>query len=223
MILAIDSSTQWMGVALLQDAHILYEKVWRTSRRHTVELAPAIQNAISDCGMRVSDLQAVGVALGPGSFTSLRIGLAIAKGLALALRIPVIGIPTLDISAACQPPRDIALIALLKAGRERLAAQEYRAASGSWQPQGEIFITSAVELEARLTSPALICGELDVEERRMLERRWRNAILASPAENVRRPARLAELAAQKLEKQQVDDVVTLAPIYLHTLNTPAEA
>ena len=111
MILAIDSSTQWMGIALFQDEQILYEKVWRTNRRHTVELAPAIQTAISDCGMRVTDLHAVAVAIGPGSFTSLRIGLAVTKGLALSLHLPVVGIPTLDITAACQPIRDIPLIA----------------------------------------------------------------------------------------------------------------
>ena len=100
MILAIDTSTQWMGIALLQDAQILYEKVWRTKRRHTVELAPAIQEAVQDCGLQIKELEAIGVALGPGSFTSLRIGLAVAKGLALTQRAPVIGIPSLDITAA---------------------------------------------------------------------------------------------------------------------------
>ncbi len=223
MILAIDSSTQWMGIALSQDDQVLYEKVWRTNRRHTVELAPAIQSAVSDCGMQVSDLHAVAVATGPGSFTSLRIGLAIAKGLALSLHIPVIGVPTLDITAACQPVQDIPLIALLKAGRDRLAAQEYRSKSGAWQAQGEIYMTTALELEESLSTATLLCGEIDAEERKILSRRWRNALLAGPAENVRRPARLAEMAARRLEANQIDDVVSLAPIYLHTLNTPAEA
>jgi len=221
MILAIDSSTQWMGIALYLDAQVLYEKVWRTNRRHTVELAPAIQSAITDCGMQVADLRAVAVALGPGSFTSLRIGLAVAKGLSLALRIPVIGIPSLEIMAACQPVRDIPLIALLKAGRERLAAQEFRASGGTWQAQGEIYMTSAQELENSISSATLICGEISAEERKTLERRWRNAVLASPADNLRRPSKLAELAIKKLDANQVDDVVSLAPIYLHTLNTPA--
>ena len=138
MILAIDTSTQWMGIALLQDAQILYEKVWRTSRRHTVELAPAIQEAVQDCGLQISDLETIGVALGPGSFTSLRIGLAVAKGLALTQRIPVIGIPSLDITAAGLPAQDIPLIAVLRAGRERLAAQTYQADNGRWKAAGEI-------------------------------------------------------------------------------------
>lgn len=222
MILAIDSSTQWMGIALYDDAQVLYEKVWRTNRRHTVELAPAIQAAAGDCGLPINAVKAIAVATGPGSFTSLRIGLAIAKGLALSLRIPVVGIPTLDISAACQPVCEQPLIALLKAGRDRLAAREYRVVEGTWQAQGEIFMTTARELESRIERPTIICGEIDAEERKTLERRWRNALLASPAQNVRRPAILAQLAEQRLEKGQADDVISLAPIYLHTLNTPAE-
>lgn len=221
MILAIDTSTQWMGIALLQDTQILYEKVWRTSRRHTVELAPAIQQAVQDCGLQISDLKAIGVALGPGSFTSLRIGLAVAKGLALTQRIPVVGIPSLDITAASLPVQDIPLIAVLRAGRERLAAQTYQAEDNRWKSSGEITITTALELESAINCPTLVCGELEPEERRILERRWRNALLPDPADCVRRPARLAVLTAERFKTGQFDDVVTLAPIYLHTLNTPA--
>ncbi len=221
MILAIDTSTQWMGIALLQDAQILYEKVWRTKRRHTVELAPAIQEAIADCGLQISDLEAVGVALGPGSFTSLRIGLAVAKGLVLTRHVPVIGVPSLDVTAAGLPVQDLPLIAVLRAGRERLAACNYQADNGSWKASGEIYITTAKELEAAIHSPTLISGEIEPEERRILERRWRNALLADPADCIRRPARLAVLTADRFKAGQFDDVVTLAPIYLHTLNTPA--
>ena len=48
-----------------------------------------------------------------------------------------------------------------------------------------------------------------------------NAIVADAADNIRRPARLALLASERIAAQQLDDVVSLAPIYLHTLNTPA--
>ncbi|MDK2979688.1 MAG: tRNA threonylcarbamoyladenosine biosynthesis protein TsaB [Chloroflexota bacterium] len=221
MILAIDTSTQWMGIALLQDAQILYEKVWRTKRRHTVELAPAIQSAMDDCGLRVGDLEAVGVALGPGSFTSLRIGLAVAKGLALTQRVPVIGVPSLDITAAGLPVQDKLLIAVLRAGRERLAACHYRVQEGRWQADGDIFITTAQELEAAIDSPTLVCGEIEPEERRILERRWRNALLPDAADCMRRPARLAVMSAERFQAGKFDDAVSLAPIYLHTLNTPA--
>ncbi len=221
MILAIDTSTQWMGIALQQDSQILYEKVWKTSRRHTVELSPAIQNALDECGQPITNLKAVAVALGPGSFTSLRIGLAVAKGMALSLRIPVIGIPTLDIIAACQPLEDKALIAVLKAGRNRFAACDYKATENGWEADGEIFAATAAELESRISAPTIVCGEITTEERKILERKWRNALVADPAANVRRPSILAAKAEERLAAEQLDDVVSLAPIYLHTLNTPA--
>ena len=221
MILAIDTSTQWMGIALQHDLQILYEKVWKTNRRHTVELSPSIKEALDDCGQSFESLEAVAVALGPGSFTSLRIGLAVAKGMALSLRIPVIGIPTLDISAACQPLQDKALIAVLKAGRERFAACDYKATEKGWVAEGEIFAATASEIEERITVPTIVCGEITADERKILERKWRNALVAEPAANVRRPSVLAAMAAEKLAANQLDDVVSLAPIYLHTLNTPA--
>ena len=66
-------------------------------------MAPAVQCLLSRCGVLPTDLEGIGVALGPGSFTSLRIGLAIAKGMALALHLPVIGVPSLDVLVAGQP------------------------------------------------------------------------------------------------------------------------
>lgn len=222
MILAIDTSTQWMGLAIFDGWQILYEKIWRTSRRHTVELVPAIQTAMAETGLEAGSLKAVGIALGPGSFTSLRIGLAVAKGLALSLRIPVIGVPSLDITANGLALSDKPMLAMLKAGRERMAVQRYHPGENEWDAEGEIFIASALELEEIITSPTILIGEINQEERHILERRWRNALIASPAENSRRPSILAQLAWKRLENGQIDDTALLAPIYLHTLSIPAE-
>ena len=220
MILAIDTSTQWMGLALFDGSQILYEKVWRTNRRHTVELVPSIQNIFIETGLEITSLKAIAVALGPGSFTSMRIGLAVAKGLSLSLHIPVIGIPSLNISACSQAVQDLPLFCVLKVGRGRFAAQKYRPNGKTWEAAGEMLTLTPKELEERVTSPTIICGEIDAEDRRTLERRWRNALVASPAANVRRTAHLAEMAWVRLTANDVDDPVSLAPIYVHTLGSP---
>src|SRR5512140_3265452 len=106
MLLAIDTSTQWMGLALFDGIQVISETIWQTHSHHTIELAPAIQQLMGRCAVQPGYLQALGVALGPGSFTSLRIGLAVAKGMALALHLPVVGVPTLDILAQAQPVRE---------------------------------------------------------------------------------------------------------------------
>ena len=216
MLLALDTSTQWMGIALYDGISVLYEQVWITQKRHTVELAPAIRDSLSASGIKMEQLTALGVALGPGSFTSLRIGLVFVKGLALANHLPVIGIPTLDILAYSQPIKEIPLLCILHAGRGKLASREYQAQEGLWVGQGEIRVSTAKELESSIAVPTLICGEMDEEERKILARKWKRVTLASPANCLRRPGFLAELAWQRWKSGSVDDAITLSPIYLHT-------
>ncbi len=215
MLLAIDSSTQWMGLALFDGAQVIGETVWQTHSHHTVELAPSIQEMLNRCGLRGEDLKAIGVALGPGSFTSLRIGLAVAKGMALALHLPVIGVPTLDIVAAAEPLSELPLAAVLQAGRERLAVGWYNYMFGEWKSQGEARVMTVDELSDAIRKPTLVVGELTAHERQLLARKRKNVLLASPARSIRRPAYLAEIAWQHWQRGKIADVVTLSPIYLH--------
>jgi tRNA threonylcarbamoyladenosine biosynthesis protein TsaB len=126
MLLAVDTSTIYMGICLYDNEQVLGEMVWKTNRHHTEELAPSIDTLFHRCGAEVKDLSALGVAIGPGSFTSLRIGLSHLKGMSLALHLPMIGVPTLDVLAYAQPKSEIPLVACLQAGRKRLAYQVYQ-------------------------------------------------------------------------------------------------
>ena len=219
MILAIDTSTQWIGLAIYTESRVIYEKTWRTSQRHTIELAPAVSQMFLESGKSISDIQAIAIALGPGSFTSLRIGLAFAKGLALAQHIPLIGIPTLDILAYMQPLSDLPLICILQAGRLRLAAAHYINNNNQWQVSRDPYSTTAKELEASIVCTTIISGELTRADRKTLLRKWKNIILTSPANSLRRSAYLAEMAWHRLNSGQSDNPALLIPIYLHTINT----
>ena len=217
MILAIDTSTQWMGISLFDDHNILYEKIWRTNRRHTVELSPAIEKAFTDTATNPKFLTAIAVALGPGSFTSLRIGLAVAKGLAISLHTPVIGVPSLNITARGIPPQDINLICLLRAGRGRFASRKYVNKDGAWESEGDYLVITAKELEKSITSRTLVCGEMTSDEKQILSRRWRNIVVAEPPQNLRRPSILAYIAYERFTADDFDDIASLSPIYLHTV------
>ncbi|MEJ2262681.1 MAG: tRNA (adenosine(37)-N6)-threonylcarbamoyltransferase complex dimerization subunit type 1 TsaB [Anaerolineales bacterium] len=214
MLLAIDTSTRFVGVALYDGVQVLSEKVWSSHDYHTVELAPAVEQTLAHSGLKVSDLSALAVATGPGSFTGLRIGMALAKGISLARHLPLIGVPTLDVLASAQPVMDLPLIAALRAGRGRLAAGRYRSASGSWEAAGEAELLTAQALSAGISQPTLVCGEFTAEERQLLARKRVNVILASPAQSVRRPSYLAELAWTRWQSGDSDDPATLAPFYL---------
>src|SRR5512134_776723 len=121
MLLALDTSTRTVGVAVYDGQQVLSEATWISGDHHTVDLAPAVLQALARAGLQVSDLQALAVATGPGSFTGLRVGLALAKGLALAHHLALVGVPTLDALALAQPVLDMPLAAVLRAGRGRLA------------------------------------------------------------------------------------------------------
>ncbi len=214
MLLAVDTSTRAIGVALYDGIHVLSEMTWISKNHHTIELAPSVEQSMANIGAEARQLQAVGVAIGPGSFTGLRIGLALAKGLALSQRLPMIGIPTLDILAAAMPVHpDIRLVAFLEAGRNRLAMGWYCARNGEWQSEGELQNLTVEEFILTISGPILVCGEMNREIRERLNQT--KSILASPVRCVRRPAVLAELAWKRMKSEDFEDPTNLKPIYLH--------
>ncbi len=229
MLLAIDTSTAQTGLALYDGVRVVAELVWTSRLNHTRELAPALTGLLERVGAKVDSLQAIGVALGPGSFTSLRVGLAFAKGLALARRLPLIGIPTLDVVAASVPPtpdpstgsgQSRRLAAVLQAGRGRLALVWYKPSADGWQAEGPAKVATAEELSEKIRKPTLVCGELNEDERQRLGRKFKNVSIASPAQCVRRPGLLAELAWARWQAGKTDSPAALAPIYLHVAGGP---
>jgi tRNA threonylcarbamoyladenosine biosynthesis protein TsaB len=215
MLLAVDTSNEWMGLAIYDGKHVIGERAWQSSQHHTVELAPAIQDLLTRCNLTMENLTALGIAIGPGSFTSLRVGLALAKGLAFARGIPLIGIPTLDILAHAQAVSELPLAVAIRAGRGRYALGWYKSVSKQWQAEGEARVVSVEALNDEVQSPSVVCGEFTDEVRQKIESN-KNAQLTSLDDSQRKPAMLAQLAWTRFQNGDVDDAASLAPIYLHT-------
>lgn len=100
IILSIDTALAACAVAVLDGERTLAQRVVPMERGHQEALAPLVAQAVEEAGVAFHRLARVAVTVGPGSFTGLRVGLAFAKGLALALDIPCIGIGTLEALAA---------------------------------------------------------------------------------------------------------------------------
>jgi tRNA threonylcarbamoyladenosine biosynthesis protein TsaB len=216
VLLAIDTSTRNVGIAIYDGIQVLSETIWASRDYHTIELAPAIAENLTRAGLEIQNLKILAVAKGPGSFTGLRIGLAVAKGIALACHLPIIGIPTLDIVAESQPVSPgLPLACVLQAGRGRLVVGWYTANDDRWQLNPPIEIMDPQKLSRHIHEPTLVCGELNEEQQHALARKYKNVILASPAHSIRRPSLLAELAWKRWQSGDVDDPVTLSPTYLH--------
>ncbi len=214
MLLALDTSTPQIGLALYDGAQVLAEHLWVSKARHSAEIAPAVVKMLDQTGLSVENLTVLAVAIGPGSFTSLRVGLAFMKGLAFSRNLPIIGINTLNVVAACQPKSDRPLACLLPAGRGRLAVGWYQAQDNGWQATGSPVILTAQALSAAIEQDSVLCGDLSASERAILATNP-HIQLVSPALSVRRPAILAELAYADHLAGDYDDIDSLAPIYLH--------
>jgi len=215
MILAIDTSTARLGIAVYNGSEVLAESCWTSPNRHTVSLAPAVDEMLNNLEIDKKKLKAIGVALGPGSFTSLRVGLSFAKGISLGLGIPVIGVPTLDITANQQPLGETPLCAFLQAGRGKIAASFYESKRNRWTCCSEIEVYTPETLSEAITVPTVLTGEFD-ESNRSVFRKNKNIKMSGPASSLRRAGYLAESAWRIYEKGEFPQVSSLSPIYLHT-------
>jgi tRNA threonylcarbamoyladenosine biosynthesis protein TsaB len=222
MLLAIDTATQTASIALYNEDALHTEHMWRTGANHTVQLMPSIVEACRRQELEPADLGAVGVSLGPGSFTGLRVGLSLAKGLALALRIPIIGVPTLDAIAYAHARESVPLCAVLPAGRGRWCVGWYEFREGEWQRRGDATLLNSVELIRALQEPALVCGEIDPPlAARVREAAPPGVAVVDPASAARRAGYLAELAWQRYARGEQDDLASLAPMYVEHTRTRA--
>ena len=217
MLLAIDSATRKIGIALYNGVEVLHEAVWSSKNRHSVELSPAIESALERAGHQITDLEVIGVAVGPGSYTGLRIGMAVAKGIALARHIPLVGVSTFDILSTAQlidPNNKLAVV--LEAGRKRISANMYQVKAGAWVQMDEPDIYTPEKFAAAIQEPTLVCGELSEEAQKLVLSKNKNIVLVSPALGLRRPAYLAELAWARWKAGETDGPASLFPKYLQT-------
>ena len=226
MLLAIDTATRTASVALYGERGVAAEHTWLSQNHHTVEVAPAIAAMLAQQGVTEEEgLRGVAVTRGPGSFTGLRIGMSLAKGLALALDLPIIGIPTLDVVAYAAGDPGSPVVAVLEAGRGRLAVATYRYADGLPVAQGGVEVVRAADwVPAGGDEPLLLTGELApaLVERLLAGPGAERLAISTPAGSLRRAGYLAEMAWERLERGEVDDLDALSPMYAHQPTSGSE-
>ena len=215
MILAIDTATRWTSIALHDGRSVLAEQGWYGRNSQTQELSPALATLMRQAAISAPELTAIAVAIGPGSYTGLRIGLSVAKGFALTHKTPLIGIPTLDILVASIPPTNTELITILEAGRKRVIAGRYAWENGRWQAQDEKPpILTWEEVCHSINTPTLVAGEISADGAQQLRDSGKPVRIASAANSVRKGSYLAELGWHRWRQNDVDDAQTLTPLYL---------
>ena len=215
MILAIDTATRWLGLALHDGTAVVAELGWRCLNNHTIELTPNLQKMMQRANVSAADLTGIAVAVGPGSYTGLRVGLAMAKGLAFANQTPLLGIGTLDIVAVAFGPFPGQLWLVAEAGRTRICTAPYEWENGrGWQTQETPTIESWDELLPKLEGRVTFAGEISAQAAKKIKTVNKAFQIAPAAVSVRRAGYLAELGWRRLRADDLDDAQTLAPIYL---------
>ena len=151
MYIAIDTSTDFASLALVQDDQIIGEITWRCGRNHTAQLLPSLSVLLDRAGLEVKAATGIIVARGPGSYNGLRVGLSTAKALAFSLGVPLVGISTLEVEAYQHAERGLAVCPIFNAGRGEVAAAVYRQQGDEWTRLIAEHVTTLEALAARIS------------------------------------------------------------------------
>jgi tRNA threonylcarbamoyladenosine biosynthesis protein TsaB len=154
LILGLETATQQVGCAIGRHDGVLASFRAARERRHAETLAPAIEFCCRQAGVELSDLAAVAVDIGPGLFSGLRVGVATAKGLALALRIPVLGVSSLDLLAFPVRHTNRLIVPVIDARRGELFYAFYRQVPGGVQRLTDYHLGSPDDLASELVAKA---------------------------------------------------------------------
>ncbi|MDB5458773.1 MAG: tsaB, partial [Caulobacteraceae bacterium] len=158
IVLALDTATGACSAAVLKDGAVLAAHSEPMTRGHQERLAPLVRDTMAEAGVGFADLDRVGVTVGPGSFTGLRVGLAFAKGLGLALSRPCIGVGTLEALAASEPGPGLTA-AVVDAKRGQVYLQLFEGGAALMAPDVLSVETAAARLaELWRGGPARLVG-----------------------------------------------------------------
>lgn len=215
-ILAIDTSTVVSSVALAESDRLLAELTLQTRRTHSEHLMPHIADLLTKAEKGKSDIQAIAVSIGPGSFTGLRIGLATAKALAYALKLKIIGVPTLAALAHnCYAP-GITLAPMLDAQKGNIYFALYQWRQDRLHEVSAPAVSSAESVGARLSTletPVVVLGEGAIMFREALCI-YDNISLPPAHSVISRAGSVALLGLEGIRNGKSDDVESLEPLYI---------
>ena len=239
LLLALDTSTRQASVALCDEQTLYGEYSWQIGNNHSVELLERIQRLVEvDSGSSLQAIDAVSVAIGPGSFNGVRVAVATAKAFAFAMQKPLIGVSTLEIIAAQQDKWQGPVCSILEAGRSELYAACYlvdeqdnhdgisyhvRRISEYLMLTPQQLVTYVNEHMdewagipgTRQVSPILLCGEISETTRQvLLEEMQEKSLIANNLQAIRRASTLAVLGIQRLYEGRIEDPISLEPLYL---------
>jgi tRNA threonylcarbamoyladenosine biosynthesis protein TsaB len=157
LILGIDTATPQVGCAIGGHEGVLAGFHAARGKRHAETLVPAIDFCRSKARIELNEIGVVAVDIGPGMFTGLRVGVATAKAMASALRVPMVGVPSLDLLAFPLRWTDRRIVSVIDAGRSEVFYAFYRQVPGGLQRLSEMAVGSAAQLCSEIQATGEEC------------------------------------------------------------------
>ena len=216
-ILALDTATEIASCAVLEEDRVLGEININFKNQHSVVLLPIINYLLESLNLSINDMDGYAVAMGPGSFTGLRIGVACVKGLSQGTNKPFCAISTLDSLAYNLAFNEGLICPILDALRDSVYTALYRFEGNKLNRITDYMVLSIEELGKLLVKEETVVyfiGDGTIKYKNALLALPLKATLAPPSLNLVRASSLGGLALMNLKEGKCEDLYTFAPIYL---------
>ncbi len=220
-ILGIDTSSQISSVAVLSNGRLAAEITMQARLAHSETLLPHIVQALDMAGVKKQALTGIAVSIGPGSFTGLRIGLAAAKAMSYALKVPIVGISSLEALAMHYPVPGLRIYAMMDAQKKN--AYVFRC---HWE-RGTDGLQLAAEAPVAVRpfdevldeigageTPSVLLGDIVQRKAAGKVSLPPQAVLPPPELVMPRAAHVAFLGAKRLARGEADNLMSLEPAYI---------
>lgn len=215
-ILALDTSTGNLSLAVGEQSEILASANYPLRREMSQQILPTIDGFLENQHLSLKDIQGLAVGLGPGSFTSLRIGISTAKGLAFAENLPVIGVCSLDAIAHSVSIHDHPICVLVDAKRSMVYCGMFQWTDRGLQQIGEYRLTDikkALESVNQFTvfiGDAVAMYETDIQETGCVQ-----SVITETDKIFPQARSILELSLTRFEGDLADSAANLVPMYLY--------
>lgn len=224
-VLGIDTGEPISSLGVVADGRIAAAVIGPPSP-HGVGLPGAVNEVLHAANVSFSALSAIAVAIGPGSFTGLRVGLSYAKAIAAAAKMEIVGVPSLDALALCAGSglgEGTSVYPLIDARKGEVYAGLYRFVTGALQKISADMVVSVASLVGELADDqSVLLGYSVAEQARSLaQANGRRVILVENAHLSLRGSFVAAIGAAKITQGEADVIAALEPLYLSAPDTAA--
>jgi tRNA threonylcarbamoyladenosine biosynthesis protein TsaB len=224
LILSIETATPVCSVAIHRGSHLVAQAEFHVDKVHATALTPTIDFLLRQCSIEQQEVSAIAVSKGPGSYTGLRIGVAVAKGLCFTLGIPLIGVETLEamaLSMGSLAAKDNSLICpMLDARRMEVYCALFDAAGRRLAPTQAVVVDELFPDTTFGGRNVICCGD-GVDKCKPILQPFRNTYVADAVYPLAKS--VGALAAARFEQRQFENLVDFEPYYLKEFFKPTKS